>query len=46
VKIISPEYSTFDYDAYNEKRQVVIDEFTKEKAMEIITDRLNDKIKM
>lgn len=46
VPIISPEYSTFDYDDYNEMRQVVIDEFTKDKAMEIITNRLNDKIKI
>ena len=46
VPIISPEYSTFDYDAYNERRQTVIDEFSKENAMDIIFNRLDEKIKI
>ena len=45
VPIISPEYSTFDYNAYNERMQEVIDEFTQENAMDIITQKLNEKIK-
>ena len=44
--VISEEYSTFDYEGYYANRQTVIDEFTQEEAMKIITDRLNDKIKI
>ena len=43
--VISPEYSTFDYDSFNTEKQKTIEEFSKEKAMEIITARLNEKIK-
>ena len=46
VPIISQEYSSFDFDAYNERKQKVIDEFSKDKAMEIIVNRLDEKIKI
>lgn len=46
IPIISQEYSTFDFNAYNERRQKVIDEFSKDKAMEIIKNRLEEKIKI
>ena len=39
VPIISQEYSTFDFNDYDERRQKVIDEFSKDKAMEIIKNR-------
>ncbi len=44
--VISEEYSTFDYEGYYINKQTVIDEFTQEDAMKIITDRLNNKIKI
>lgn len=44
--IISQEYSTFDYDSFYNNKQNVINEFTKEKAMDIISNRLNEKIKI
>ena len=44
--IISQEYYNFDFDAYNDRRQKIIDEFTEEQAMSIITNRLNEKIKI
>ncbi len=46
VPIISPEYSTFNYEEYNTNKQKIIDEFSKENAMSIITNRLNEKIKI
>ena len=45
ISVISDEYSTFDYQDYYERKQKAIEEFTEEKAMEIITNRLNEKIK-
>ncbi len=45
IPIISPEYSTFNYDSFYERKQKVIDDFTKSQAMSIITNRLNEKIK-
>ena len=45
IPIISPEYSTFNYDEFNENKQKIIEEFTKEDAMKIIINRLNEKIK-
>ncbi len=45
IPIISPEYSTFNYDSFYERKQKVIDEFSKDDAMNIIKTRLNDKIK-
>ena len=45
VPIISTEYSTFDFNAYNTRKQKVIDDFSKEQAMEIITNKLDEKIK-
>jgi len=46
TQIISQEYSTFNYDEFNEKKQKIIDEFSKDKAIEIIKNRLNEKIKI
>ena len=46
IPVMSQEYSTFDFETYNERRQKVIDEFSKEDAMNIITNRLNEKIKI
>ena len=43
--VISDEYSSFNYDDFHERKQRAIDEFTKERAMDIITNRLNEKIK-
>ena len=45
IQIISQEYSTFDFDSYNERKQQIIDQFSKEDAMNIIRSRLNEKIK-
>ncbi len=45
IPIISPEYSTFNYEEFNINKQKIIEEFTKENAMDIITNRLNEKIK-
>ncbi len=45
-QIISNEYQTFNYEDFYEKKQKAIDEFNKEKAMEIIKNRLNEKIKI
>ena len=36
IPIISDEYYTFNFEEYNQQRQQVIDEWTKEKAMELI----------
>ena len=44
--VVSDEYSTFDYDDFYNRKQQVIDEFTKDNAMEIIANRLNEKIKI
>ena len=44
--VISEKYSTFDYGAYYEEKQRIIDEFTKEEALKIISDRLDEKIKI
>ena len=46
VPIISNEYLNFDFDNYNERKEKVINEFSQENAMNIIKDRLNDKIKI
>ena len=46
IPVISEEYSTFDFDSYNEQKQKIIEEFSKEQAMDIITNKLNDKIKI
>ncbi len=43
--IISQEYSTFNYDEFYDKKQKIIEAFTKEEAMKYITDKLNEKIK-
>ena len=46
IPVISQEYSTFDYDTYYANKERIINEFTKEQAMKIISDRLNEKIKI
>ena len=46
IPIVSQEYSTFNYDEFYERKQKIIDDFSKENAMNIITDRLNEKIKI
>ena len=43
--VISEEYSTFNFEEFNERKQQVIEEFTEENAMNIIATRLNEKIK-
>ena len=45
IPVISEEYSTFNYENFYEEKQRIIDAFTKDDAMKIITDRLNEKIK-
>ena len=45
IPVISPEYSTFNYEEFYANKQKIIDEFTQENAMNIITNRLNEKIK-
>lgn len=45
IPVISPEYSTFNYDEFNANKWKIIEEFTKVDAMKIITNRLNEKIK-
>lgn len=46
VRIISQDFSTFNYDEFYEKKQKIIDEFSKENAMDVIINRLNEKIKI
>ena len=45
IPIISPEYSTFNYENFYERKQKVIDEFSKDDAMRIIKTKLDEKIK-
>ena len=45
IPIISREYSTFNFDNYNTQKQKIIDDFSREDAMTIITNKLNEKIK-
>jgi len=45
IPIISPEYSSFDYESFYANKQRIIEEFTKENAMKYITDKLTEKIK-
>lgn len=42
----SPEYASFDFTGYNAEYQRVVSEFSREKAIELITTKLNDKIKI
>ena len=44
--IISQEYSTFNYDEFYERKQRIIDDFSKQEAMNIIINRLNEKIRI
>ena len=45
IPVISQEYYSFNYDEFYARKQQIIDEFSKEKAMEIITNRLNEKVR-
>ncbi len=42
----SPEYDSFDFTGYNEQKQTIIDERSKEKAYQYITQRLDEKIQV
>lgn len=44
--IRSPEYETFDFTGYQENFDRTVEQFTKQKAMELITTRLNEKIQI
>lgn len=44
--IRSPEYETFDFTGYQEQFDKVVEQFTKKKAMELITTRLDGKIQI
>lgn len=42
----SPEYETFDFTGYQENFDRVVQQFTKQKAMELISARLDQKIQI
>ena len=42
----SPEYDTFDFSGYNAQYQQVLSGFTKDKAIALIVERLNEKIQI
>ncbi|MBQ7074199.1 hypothetical protein IJM86_03945 [bacterium] len=42
----SPEYDTFDFTGFYENRQQIIDEWTKEKTIQFIQQRLDEKIQV
>jgi len=42
----SPEYDTFDFSWYNAQYQQVLSGFTKDKAIALIVERLNEKIQI
>jgi hypothetical protein len=42
----SPEYDTFDFTGFEEKRLQVISGFTETKALEVISERLQEKIQI
>ena len=44
--IKSPEYNTFDFTWYNDQYNRVVEEFTEQKAMELIKTRLDTKIQI
>lgn len=46
IPVISPEYSTFNYEEFNANKQKIIEEFSKNDAMNIIENKLNEKIKI
>lgn len=46
VPIISQEYNTFDFNTYEERKLKVIEDFSKDRALQIIQDKLNEKIKI
>ena len=46
IPVISDEYYTFNFDEYNQKRQQVIDEWSREEGMNLISTRLKEKIKI
>jgi hypothetical protein len=42
----SSEYDTFDFSGFEERRVQIISGFTQDKAYELITTRLNEKIQI
>ena len=44
--IRSSEYDTFDFTGFNDQYNRVVEEFSENKAMELIKQRLNDKIQI
>ena len=45
IPVISDEYYNFNYEDFYERKQKIIDNFSKDDAMQYITKRLNEKIK-
>lgn len=45
TSIISPEYYTFDYNYYETEKQKILEEFNDEKIYELISNKLEEKIK-
>lgn len=43
---MSPEYENFDFTGYHENYQSILAQFTKEKAYQLIKQRLDEKIKI
>ena len=46
IQVISQEYFNFDFNTFQKRKQKVIDDFSKEYAMNIITNKLKEKIKV
>lgn len=46
IPIISQEFYDFNFESFEEKKQNVINEFSEEYAIQIIKQRLNEKIKI
>ena len=44
--IKSPEYDTFDFTGYEESRQQIIDEWSREKTLPFIVEKLKEKIQV
>jgi len=42
----SPEYQSFNFEEYEKNFRKTVDQFTKEKAFEIIKTKLDQKIKI